>query len=65
MKNAPLVTQVIVAITVTTTFLSQMATLIAYINDYFGDRMALLKGNTYIRSTIKNEAAPWARYVGS
>jgi hypothetical protein len=65
MKNAPLITHVIVAITATTTFLFQMATLIAYINDCFGDRMALLKGKTYIRSTIKNEAGAWDMYVGS
>jgi hypothetical protein len=65
MKNALLITHVIVAITATTTFLFQMATLIVHINDYFGEWMALLKGKTYIRSTIKNEAGVWDRYVGS
>jgi hypothetical protein len=65
MKKTPLTPHVIVAITTTTAFLFQMATLIAYINTYFEERMALLKGTTYIRSTIKNEAAAWARYVGS
>ena len=58
MKNAPLIAHVVVAITTTTTFRFQMAKLMAhYINTCFGARMALLKGKTYIRSTIKNEAA--------
>ena len=38
MKNAPLITHMVVAITVTTTFLFQMAKLIAYINTYGEDR---------------------------
>ena len=64
MKNAPLIAHVIVAITTTTTFLFQMATLID-INTYSRERIASLKRKTYIRSTIKNEAAAWARYEGS
>ena len=62
MKNAPLITHMVVAITVTTTFLFQMAKLIACINTTA--RIAILKGKTYIRSTIKTEAAACARYVG-
>ena len=65
MKNALLITHVIVAITATTTFLFQMATLIAYMSTYSRERIASLKGKTYIRSTIKNEAAAWARYEGN
>ena len=64
MKKAPLIAHKVVAITTTTTFLFQMAKLIAYINTYFGARIASPIGKTYIRSTIKNEAAAWARYVG-
>ena len=54
-----------IAVITATTFLFQMATLIGYINTDFGERMVLLKGKTHMRSTIKNEAAAWARYVGN
>ena len=40
MKKTPLIAHIIIAITITITFLFQMATLIAYINAYFGARMA-------------------------
>ena len=37
----------------------------SHINTYFGARMALPEGKAYIRSTINNEAAAWARYEGN
>jgi hypothetical protein len=65
MKKAPSIAHMAIAVITATTFLFQMATLIAYINTDFGERMVFLKGKTYMRSTIKNEAAEWARYVGN
>jgi hypothetical protein len=62
-KNAVLVTHAIAATTTTTLFLLQMATLVASINAYFGERVVLLK--TYMRSTSKKEAAARARYEGN
>ena len=49
MKNTPLIAHVIVAIKTTTTFLSQMATLIviAYINTHFVARMALRREDVH------------------
>ena len=39
MKKTPLIAHIIIAITTTTTSLFQMATLIAYINTYSGERI--------------------------